>query len=193
MKQAKSIEHGREVAPSRGLHPIQALDFDQVQVQIQLAPLTAENMRAFQAAETERIRALVDIRDSHVPRKAVVVMDGSNELLPGADVRRMQAEWLKEHHDLLRLVLHSISVVVPNPLTRGAVTAVTWMANTPCPIKTHASLEQAVAWAIDECIAIGGTVSEELLQGGVTAIEARRNALKNVHGGGPSKSVAEAV
>lgn len=156
------------------MHPIQALDFDQVQIQIQVAPLTSDNIRAFHEAETERIQQLVGIRDQHVPRKAVVVVDGSNELLPSADVRRLQAEWLKKHEDLLRLVLHSMTVVVGNPVVRGAVTAVMWMASTPCPIRTHAGLAEAVDWAIESCTSIGGTVSEELLSGRVEAVESRR-------------------
>jgi len=163
----------------RGLHPIQSLDFDQVQVQIQIAPLTPENMVAFHESEDARIRQLLSIRDSEVPRRAVVVLDGSNQLVPPAAVRRLQAEWMTKNSHMLRTVIHSMGVVIPNAIARGAFTAVMWLAGerVPWDVVAHPDLPTALTWAINQAHSIGGTVSPDLMLDGSIAVERKRAAL----------------
>lgn len=159
--------------------PIQSLDFDQVQVQIQLSPITPESMGAFLAAEAHRIRRLVSNRDSELPRRAVVVLDGSNQLVPPPAVRRLQAAWMADNSHLLRTVIHAMGVVIPNTLARGAFTAVMWLAGEKVPwqVVAHPDLETALEWAIEEALSIGGTVATELVRDGVEAIARKRAEL----------------
>lgn len=158
---------------------MQTLDFDQIQVQIQLERLTAENMRAFLQAEDRRIAGLLNVRDQAVPRKAVVLLHPEAELAPSADVRQLQSAWLKENQAMLRLTVHAIGLVLPNPMWRGAFTAISWMFANRLPVRivAHSSLAEALRWGLEEVASIGGTVAEELREGGVLAIERRRAAL----------------
>lgn len=154
--------------------PFSTLDFGQVQVQIQVRPITAKAFAAHLAMETARIRQLLATRDSPAPRKAVVIVDGSVALLPPSDARRMQADWLRDNAELLKLVTHELGFVLPNPLLRGFVSAVFYLAPLPVPTSTHASLEEAIAWAVQEVRSIGGQIASTLLTDGTRAVERAR-------------------
>ncbi len=151
--------------------PFRVLDFGQVQVQIQVAALTTENFQAHLEAESSRLSALIRQRDSAIPRKAVVINDGSVELVPPASVRKLQAEWIKSHEDMLRLVCHRLGIIVPGALARHAMTAVLWLAPLPVPMKVLENMDEAVRWAIAEVDGIGGQVDAELRAGGRAAVE----------------------
>lgn len=174
-----SVVHNRAVTPAEGLHEVQTLDFDQIQVQVQIRPLTEPGMRDFLASETERIRGLMHDLDASVPRKAVVLLHPSAELLPGAGVRKLQGEWIKANVEHLRLIVHAVGLVVPNPLWRGVFTALTWMLEGRMPVEVvaHPDLSSALDWGLQEVRRIGGSVSSELVSGRVDAIERRRAAL----------------
>lgn len=179
IKMGKAVDLSESGMQARGLHPIQSLDFDQVQVQIQIAPLTPENMLAFHESEDARIRQLLSIRDSEVPRRAIVVLDGSNQLVPPAAVRRIQAEWMTKNSHMLRTVIHSMGVVIPNAVARGAFTAVMWLAGerVPWDMVAHPDLEAALSWAVKQAHSIGGTVSPDLMLDGALAVERKRAVL----------------
>ncbi len=161
--------------------PFSSLDFGQVQVQIQVRPITIKSFAAHLTLETARIRQLLASRDGPAPRKAVVIVDGSVALLPPAEARRMQADWLRANAELLKLVTHELGFVLPNPLLRGFVSAVFYLAPLPVPTTTHASLDEAIAWAVQEAQNIGGHVAPTLIAGGAAAVErARAEALSKV-------------
>lgn len=167
------------VAPRSARYPIQSLDFDQVQVQIQTEAVTPEGMGAFLGAEEVRIRRLLNARDSELPRRAVVVLDGSNQLVPPPAVRRIQAAWMANNSHLLRTVVHSMGIVIPNTVSRGAFTALMWLVGTKVPweIVAHPDLPSAIDWAIKEARSIGGSVSNELIRDGAEAVERKRSQL----------------
>ncbi len=160
----------KKVVSSAG-SPFRVLDFGQVQVQIQVAELTVDNFRAHLAAETSRMTSLIRGRDSAVPRKAVVINDGSCELIPQASVRKLQAEWIKSHEAMLRLVCHRLGIIVPGTLARNAMTAVLWLAPLPVPMKVLQDMDEAVTWAIAEVDTIGGVVDDELRAEGRRAVD----------------------
>ena len=151
--------------------PFRVLDFGQVQVQIQVAPLTEDNFRAHLAAETLRMTGLIKGRDRVVPRKAVVINDGSCELIPPPSIRKLQADWIKGHEDMLRLVCHGLGMIVPGMLVRNTLTAVLWLATLPVPMKLLKDMDEALFWAIGEVDAFGGEVDAELRAGRRTAVE----------------------
>lgn len=162
--------------------PFVSLDFGQVQVQIQVEPITDEGMRAHLNTETERLRQLVGRGPSmQVPEKAVVIVDGSVTLVAPPTARRLQADWMKDHEDLLQLVTHEVGFVVPNMVLRHTITAVLWLAPTAMQTSTHASLQDAVTWAIGEVDGLKGQVAPELREGGAEAVEKARQQVLDDH------------
>ena len=127
------------------MHPIQSIDFEQIQVQMQIRPLNAENIVAYQTAESERIHERIRTSEEMALRKAVVIVDASCNLIPESEVRQLQAAWMKQHADLFRMIVHATAFVVPSSLIRGTLTAVMWMAPMPFEVSMHSTLEQALA------------------------------------------------
>lgn len=157
--------------------PFVILNFGQVQVQIQVKPIDAAGLSAHLDQETRRIKQLLSQRGRLAAEKAVVIVDGSVALMPPAEARKLQADWLKTNKDLLQLVTHKLGFVLPNPILRGFVSAVFYLVPLPIPSETLGSLDEAVAWAIREARSINGVVDEELLTLGTAAIERRRAQL----------------
>lgn len=151
--------------------PYEILDFGQVQVQVQVGPVTAAGLRAFLDGETQRIRAAIRASAPQAPRKGVVILDASVSLMPPADARQVQAAWLKENQHLLGLVTYKIGLVLPNPLLRAFMASVLALAPQPVPMNTHSALAPAVHWAIAAVSEIGGVVSDALRADGVAAVE----------------------
>ena len=152
--------------------PFRVLDYDFIQIQIQVERMTEQNIARHLAAESMRIQSHVDeARRTGKPGGAVLIVDGSVQLVPPPQVRRLQADWLRDNRDKLGDVMHAMGVVVPNNLVRGALTALTWLAPMPVPMTVHASLEHALDWAIATVDTIGGTIPQRLLLGGAELVE----------------------
>ena len=157
--------------------PYQIYDFIQVQVQVQVGPVTEANLRPHLLGETARIRELLKQRSLHDTRKAVAVVEILNEQRSDPVVRKLQTEWMKENTELLRLVTGAMAFVVPNGVLRGAVTAVLWVAPMPMPVSLHENLDLALDWAVGEVTRNNwGDISNELLMNGAMAVERRRAA-----------------
>jgi hypothetical protein len=155
--------------------PFVILDFQTVQVQIQVAPITVEGFEEHLKREGERIRATV----GGVATGAFVIIDGSVALMPPAAARKMQAEWIAEHGELLRVITRGLCFVLPNPLLRAFIGTVFHIVPPPAPWKTQATLEDAVTWAMGQAEALGLPIDERLLERGVDAItEARIRAVR---------------
>lgn len=157
--------------------PVVALDFGQIQVQVLVAPLTEEGFRQHLEQESARIKGLLRTQVGAAPRKAVALSHPSMPMATTPAIRQMQADWVKAHQDVLRLVCHSVGFIIPNPIVRYTVTAVLWLASLPVPMVAHENLDAAVMWAIREADLIGGDVHSELRMDGVKAIERRLAAL----------------
>lgn len=152
--------------------PFRVLDYEFIQIQIQVDRMTEQNMALHFAAESERIRSHAEEASrAGKPGGAVVIVDGSVQLVPPPNVRRLQADWLRDNRDKLGSVMHAMGVVVPNNLVRGALTALTWLSPMPVPMTVHERLEHALDWAIATVDAIGGTVPQRLLLGGAELVE----------------------
>lgn len=155
--------------------PYAIYDFTQVQIQIQIGEVTAENLRPHLESETARIRELLKQRTLHDTRKAVAIVEFLSVQKPDPVVRRLQADWMKENTELLRLVTGSMAFVVPNSMLRGALTAVMWIAPLPMPVTLHETMDLAIDWAIGEVTRNNwGDISNELLMNGAMAVERRR-------------------
>ena len=156
--------------------PFEILDFGQVQVQVQVREITVDGLRTYLDGESARIRQNLEFRDRMAPRKAVIIVDGSVSLMPPPEARQMQADWFNANKDLLKLVTHKMGFVLPNAFLRGFMSAVFFLSGPPVPMKTHASVDEAVPWAIAEALSIGGEVSDDLRLDGVVAYERAKQA-----------------
>ena len=155
--------------------PFRILDFEHIQVQLQVGPTSIENIVPFLTSETARIRARTDGKIIEI--KTIVLIDATYDELASPAVRRVQAEWINENRDLLSRSVQAFCLVVPNPIARGAVTAIKWMAPLPATLHLHPTMEQAIDWAIATIDRQGGDIPSELLMGGAELIERRRAEL----------------
>lgn len=69
--------------------------------------------------------------------------------LPDAHARRACGQWLAAHRSLLRERMLGLDFAFASPVSRGALTAVLWIAQPPVPWVMHGSLDAAVRCAID--------------------------------------------
>ena len=157
--------------------PFLVLDFGQIQVQLQVEGVTRDNLQAYLDAETARMTE----RAADIPAdfdKAIVIVDGSVALMPPADARGLQADWIKANQEMLRALTHKMAFVVPNPWVRAIVAAVFAIAPSPVPMKTFPTLEAAADWAIEESHALGGAVREDFLVQRAGAVQRLREVME---------------
>jgi len=158
--------------------PFRILDYGQLQVQLQVAPVNAANLRQHLSRETVRIRATL----AAPPRafdKVIVIVDASVSLLPPPDARRVQAEWMRANQELLRKVTRAVGFVFPNPWIQGCVGTIFALMPLPIPMTSHGTLEQALDWAIANADDVSGAVADDLLFQGAQAVERARAAFRD--------------
>lgn len=68
--------------------------------------------------------------------------------LPDAAARKVGGDWIASRAGLLRKKVAGLDFAFASPLSRGALTAVFWIAAPPVPTTIHATLEAAVASAV---------------------------------------------
>jgi hypothetical protein len=108
-------------------------------------------------------------------RLAVVLDVSGRRGRPTTEQQRAMAAWLKGNRDLLEQACAAWSMVVTSPVLRGVLTAITWFAPFPCPMKVHATVEGGAAWCIEMLVAQREPVSVELREASV-----RRTLLASV-------------
>jgi hypothetical protein len=69
--------------------------------------------------------------------------------------RRIQAEWMQQHHDALRSFALGVSFAIESPIVRGVLTAILWLAPLPQPYYIAATMEDAERWAVGRLRAAG--------------------------------------
>lgn len=82
----------------------------------------------------QRYVALVDLTDMARP--------------PGANERRMLAEWSKARDTELSTYSLGYAIIVPNMMIRGALTALMWLHKTASPEVFVPDAERGLAWCI---------------------------------------------
>lgn len=86
---------------------------------------------------------LADMRRSDATSR-IIIQD--SRFAPGLDAqqRRMKADWIKEHEDLLRQRAMAIVFVYSSTLLRGMMTAILWLSPLPMPHFVCPTLEDAL-------------------------------------------------
>jgi hypothetical protein len=96
--------------------------------------------------------------------------------VPGARERKRLAEWSNspEVRKLSSKLCVGSAVVVPNTLTRGALTAILWLWNPPLPLTSVATLELGCEWCFDRLDATGLVLP-------ASRFEVRKGLVRRVH------------
>jgi hypothetical protein len=102
---------------------------------------TDEQYEAYLAKMT---RFVAEKRDKYT--NMVVINDTTRWIKSNANQRRMQADWIAEHAQLMRERTAGVAFVISSTLVRGGLTAVLWLTKMPCDYKIVATLEEAFAW-----------------------------------------------
>lgn len=117
-------------------------EFDPIRVLVQVSTTTDDNLREHLDAQLLEMQTNRDRM-----RKTVVVIDASLGMRPTPVQRKMQADWINEHRELLAATCLGVAFVIPSPLVRGALTAIFWIAQMPIPHTVHGTLASAIEWA----------------------------------------------
>ncbi len=141
--------------------------FDPLRVLVQVSETTDDNLRAYldeQLAEMRANRAR-GVRN-------VVVIDASLGTRPTPHQRKLQADWINDHRELLGASCLGIAFVIPSPLVRGALTAIFWVAQMPIPHTVHGTVGQALDWACARLVEFGGpdSIPAKLKRHGAAAL-----------------------
>lgn len=140
-------------------------EFDPLRVLVQVSPTSDDNLRAHLDDQLAEMRA-----NRARGKRNVVVIDASLGLRPTPTQRKLQADWINEHRELLAASCLGIAFVIPSPLVRGALTAIFWVAQLPIPHTVHATLASAIDWAGGRLTAIDVELPAPLRVHGAAAL-----------------------
>lgn len=79
-------------------------------------------------------------------RRCGVIFQLTGARVFSAKERGLFATFLKSHNRALAHTCVVASLVTTNPLHNGVLTAVTWVAPMPCPVKVFSKLDDARTW-----------------------------------------------
>jgi hypothetical protein len=97
-------------------------------------------------AEADRYFADADMLVSG-GRAYCCVMDGSEMLMPEAEVVLRQTRWLRNHYELMSRVNRGVAFIAPSAVVRGLVRAVLHFQTLPCPHASFTELAAGLEWA----------------------------------------------
>lgn len=69
--------------------------------------------------------------------------------------RKKQAEWQRDHTELLRAYTVGTAFVLGSPIIRGFLTAILWLQPLPSPHHVATTLDEAERWATEQLRAAG--------------------------------------
>lgn len=108
-------------------------------------------------ATDEEFNAYLDAQTRVVRRRqlTVTLIDAMNagQLLPSH--RKQQAEWQRQHTDILKEYSLGTAFAISSPIVRGFLTAILWVQPLPHPHHITASRADAECWALARLHAAG--------------------------------------
>jgi hypothetical protein len=87
--------------------------------------------------------------------KRVVIIDALAAAVPSASQRKRQADWQRQHHQLLVSQALGFAFIISSSLVRGGLTAILWLSPLPSPHHVASSREEAMAWAAEKLSVAG--------------------------------------
>lgn len=119
---------------------------DPIRVQVHFTAHTPESLRKVLDEQTEMFRAI-----EAKPKSYFIVIDARSMERAGPETRKMQAEWMEQHHDYFARTCVGMAFVMRSRIVRGALTAIFWVARKPVPYTVHPDLQAALDHAELEC------------------------------------------
>ncbi len=92
-------------------------------------------------------------RERYVSITDLSTMNG----VPNAYDRKHMAEWMGKHEAYVSRWAIGNSTVIRSPLVRGALTALYWIQKPPTAQTSHATVSEAVHWAVEALVKEGLT------------------------------------
>jgi hypothetical protein len=92
---------------------------------------------------TAMTRQILDRR-----QRSVTILDARTSGRAPATQRKKQADWLKQHEQMLRQYSLGTAFVITSPLVRGVLTAILWLQQMPTAHTVAATFEEAERWAV---------------------------------------------
>jgi hypothetical protein len=124
-------------------------------------------------ADLEQLRIMMtNLR--HEGSRVIGIFDLSLASPLTAKQRKYQAEWLADNAPLMRFSMAALAYVVPDPIVRGVLTALFWIARPPVRHVLSSTIDEALAWSLAQCDVAGIPVAEELRSLGVAALLGRQ-------------------
>lgn len=93
------------------------------------------------------LRRYDELLESIGPRYATVFVTEPGTPMPRTKIARMQAEWIREHRQLVEQRCAGIGFVLPSSLMRGALRAIMTMAPLGASHGVFSEESDALAWA----------------------------------------------
>jgi hypothetical protein len=112
-------------------------------------PPQLERMNATNEWIVQNLRAALASGTRH----AVVLDVSGRRSRPTTEQQRAMAAWLATNRELLAEACVAWVMVITSPVLRGVLTAITWFAPFPCPMKVHGTVSQGIAWCVDKLVA----------------------------------------
>ena len=102
--------------------------------------------------QREGLEQLIRICEQHDAAGTTfcVLTDFRRAATPKASVRLLTVNTILEHRDLLHRTLNGWAFVLTSPLTRGVITAISWIAPLPFPSKSFATEADARDWCEEQ-------------------------------------------
>lgn len=111
-------------------------------------------VRRVGSADAKSVSSMLDWTGQHLDhaeRKLGWLYDAGESPggLPDAPARRAAGEWITRNRRRLEVHCTGLDFALASPLSRGALTAVVWIAKPPVPWAMHATLATALDAALD--------------------------------------------
>ena len=112
------------------------------------------------AATDEEFKAYLEAQTRAVLRRqlSVTLVDAMNAAHLQPSHRKLQAEWQKQHVEVLKKYSLGTVFAISSPVVRGFLTAILWVQPLPHPHHVAASRADAERWAVAQLRAAGLSV-----------------------------------
>jgi hypothetical protein len=122
------------------------VELEPIRVQIQVDRVDAATLRLHLDEQTAQMR-----ESAKLGRKVFIIIEARDGNRPPPEVRKLQAEWMQQHRELIAATCMGMAFVIESRLVRGALTAIFWVTPSPVPYSVHATLHEALVHARETC------------------------------------------
>lgn len=100
-------------------------------------------------AEAENFKLYLDeLRESYARKEPLALLfDAREASLPAYRYQRMQAQWLKENHELMKDFCAGTAYIIPNAMLRSVLRFILFLQAQPVAYSVFEEPSEAEAWA----------------------------------------------